>query len=366
MNCQSIILAAGRSTRFNTGRTKLIEPMCGQPMILYPLDAMAALQIPTTVVVGHEKELICATISAKYPTTNYIEQTQQHGTGHAIAVTRDVWHAEHIVICNGDAPLVTPELIEKLYQTHIANNAVMTLTVAHNIDPLAGNYGRVMFENGRVSIVEASDFTGDPHAHTLINAGIYILSKKFLQKFIEKLPVNPTSGEIYFTDLAAIASEAGFAVSTMETPFDTIRGVNTVKEFWIAEQIKKCAIINKFMEQGVRFDAPATNHIDLYTVIGKGSIIASGVQLLGHCVIGDNCIIEPFTILHNATIHEGATIKSHSAIQETEVQAYSIVYPFTYMHGKTIYTVAQQISPSISDNFIGAVKTEEQLNKGAA
>ena len=32
---QAIVLAAGKSTRFNTGRTKLLEKICGQEMILY-------------------------------------------------------------------------------------------------------------------------------------------------------------------------------------------------------------------------------------------------------------------------------------------------------------------------------------------
>lgn len=362
MNCQSIILAAGRSTRFNTGRLKLVEPMCGQPMILYPLDAMATLQIPTTLVVGHEQELIRTTVSAKYPATQYIEQTEQRGTGHAIAVTRDAWHADYIVICNGDAPLVTPELIERLYQTHIETKAVMTLTVAHNIDPLTGNYGRIMQQDGQISIVEASDFKGDPYAHTLINAGIYLLSKNFLQEFIDKLPVNQISGEIYFTDLAALASNAGHVVATVETPFDTIRGVNTVKEFWIAEQIKKCSLINKFMENGVRFDAPATNNLAIHTSIGRGTIISNGVQLLGHCVIGSNCTVEPFAVLRNATLHEGVTIKSHCVIQDAEVAAYTVVAPFTYMYGTTTHSITQDAAKNTAkDNFIGAIKTEEQL-----
>ncbi len=32
---QAIVLAAGKSTRFKTGRTKLLEKICGQEMVLY-------------------------------------------------------------------------------------------------------------------------------------------------------------------------------------------------------------------------------------------------------------------------------------------------------------------------------------------
>ena len=34
-NLQAIVLAAGKSTRFNTDKTKLVEKICGQAMILY-------------------------------------------------------------------------------------------------------------------------------------------------------------------------------------------------------------------------------------------------------------------------------------------------------------------------------------------
>ena len=35
-NLQAIILAAGKSTRFNTGSSKLLAPLCGQAVVVYP------------------------------------------------------------------------------------------------------------------------------------------------------------------------------------------------------------------------------------------------------------------------------------------------------------------------------------------
>lgn len=52
---QAIVLAAGKSTRFNTGKTKLLEKICGQEMILYITKLLQQCNIPTTLVVGHQK-----------------------------------------------------------------------------------------------------------------------------------------------------------------------------------------------------------------------------------------------------------------------------------------------------------------------
>ena len=57
-NLQAIILAAGKSTRFNTEKTKLAADICGQAMILFPTKLLHTLHIPTTVVVGYQQETV--------------------------------------------------------------------------------------------------------------------------------------------------------------------------------------------------------------------------------------------------------------------------------------------------------------------
>ena len=55
-NVQAIILAAGKSSRFKTKKSKLLFNICGRTMILYPLKELAKLNIPMTVVLGHQAE----------------------------------------------------------------------------------------------------------------------------------------------------------------------------------------------------------------------------------------------------------------------------------------------------------------------
>jgi len=55
---QAIILAAGKSSRFKTKKSKLLFNICGRTMILYPLKELEALDIPMTVVLGHQAEIV--------------------------------------------------------------------------------------------------------------------------------------------------------------------------------------------------------------------------------------------------------------------------------------------------------------------
>ncbi|MFH1831189.1 MAG: NTP transferase domain-containing protein [bacterium] len=117
---QSVILAAGQGTRFKTDTSKLIIPICGQPMVLYVTKLIEQLSIPMTVIVGYQKELVCAAIEkAGTKDVTFVEQKELLGTGHALFVSKDTWNAENILVVNGDGPLITAEIIKALYDAHI-------------------------------------------------------------------------------------------------------------------------------------------------------------------------------------------------------------------------------------------------------
>src|SRR5689334_22146666 len=110
-NVQGIILAAGKSTRFNTGKTKLLEKICGQEMILFITRLLAQSNIPTIVVVGHQKdELIDCLNTHHTPPLQYIIQEEQRGTGHALRCTQQIWHTTDLLVLNGDIPLITSDI----------------------------------------------------------------------------------------------------------------------------------------------------------------------------------------------------------------------------------------------------------------
>ncbi len=337
MNIQAIVLAAGKSSRLKTGKTKLIEKICGQEMILYPTKVLDNLHIPTALVVGFQKELIKEVIATHFgKKINFIEQNEQQGTGHALACSQSLWNAENILVINGDMPLITAEIIEQLYAKHTKENAVFSFITSHNCESTSTGYGRVVEENNSIQIIEAKEFEGDLSENCCINAGVYLIKRSFLEEHLSKLQKSSISQEWYITDLVKLASDNQLAVATLSASFDSIRGINTFKELWAVEQVKKAEIIQYWMDHGVRFNIAQNVHIDQSVTIEPGSFIDSGVQLRGTTKIGKNCTIGAFSLITDTTIGNDSIIYSHTVITDACLKSSVKIGPFAHIHEKTI------------------------------
>jgi bifunctional UDP-N-acetylglucosamine pyrophosphorylase / glucosamine-1-phosphate N-acetyltransferase len=352
-NIQAIVLAAGRSTRFNTGKTKLAEKICGQEMILYATTLLETFNVPIVVVVGHNRDVVQDIITARHRSTiNFVIQHEQKGTGHALLCTKDSWHNDHILIINGDMPLITADIIDQLAQKHLESNADITFVTAHNSDPSLTGYGRVVQEDHKIRIIEPKEFHGDTHEHCCINAGIYLFKKEFLVQSIEKIERSSVTQEFYLTDLIKIASDNDCSVKTVNVPFDAIRGVNDFKELWSVEQIKRSELIRYWMEHGVRFYAAQNVHIDLNVTIGAGTYISSGVHIINGSKVGNNCHIEPFSIVSNAMIAANTFVHSHSVISNSTIHESCQIGPFAHIEGNSLVN-----TKAVIGNFVQVKKS---------
>ena len=315
-NIQAIVLAAGKSSRLKTGKNKLAQKICGQEMVLYSTKLLEQLKIPTTVIVGYQREVVQEIITKQHgDTIAYVIQEALRGTGHAVMESKEHWTYDHILVINGDMPLICESIVQDLYTQHIKTDATASFVIAHNPDPHTA-YGRVIQNGAKIEIIEAKDFKGDINQACCINAGIYLFKRQFLQQNINKLKDNNASNELYLTDLIKIASDQNCIVATTVAHFDLVRGVNTFEELWAVEQIKKSELIKKFMHEGVRFICPQTTIVDVDVHIGPGTVIGAGVHVLNKTVIGKNCIIEPFSILDATAISDASVIPAYTVIKD--------------------------------------------------
>lgn len=331
MNSQSIraiILAAGKSKRFKTTKSKLLFTICGRPMVLYPIKALASLNIPMTVVLGNQAEEIKTAIEQKKDaaTVDYVIQTEQRGTGHALACSQATWDADNILIINGDCPLISTELIAQTIKEHAQNNATITFLTAFMLDP--SGYGRVYQEEGALRIIEEKDCSSEELRITRINVGVYIMRRDFLEKNITALQATNRSGELYLVDLVKLASDQHLTIHTISVPFDEVRGVNTLQELWGVEQIKRSELIRHWMSEGVQFELAQNTHIDIDVKVGAGTFIGTSILLLGNTTIGKNCFIGAFSILENTTIGDNTVIHSHTVIQDSTIGSDCNIGPF--------------------------------------
>src|SRR5580658_1753149 len=86
----AIVLAAGEGTRMRSSLPKPLHRLCGRPMVLHVLDALAELAVDkVVVVVGHGSAEVTKTLQADAPSgfaLEFVEQERPLGTGDAAAV----------------------------------------------------------------------------------------------------------------------------------------------------------------------------------------------------------------------------------------------------------------------------------------
>lgn len=349
---QAVILAAGSSSRFCTSKTKLCFPICGQELVAYPAKLLAEAQMPITCVVGYQKEAVKSALARHtLPSLTFVEQTEPRGTGHALLCARDNLYAETVLVINGDVPLVTKEIIEDLIETHRSRNATITLITSQSTNPGADGYGRIVYQDGKITIVEERNYTGDRSANQYINAGIYLFKRSFLEQALPLLQANAKTGEIYLTDLIYHASIRNEPVATTYAPFDSIRGINTLKELWAAEHIKRSDLISHWMSQGVRFIAAQNVYLDLDITIGSDTVIAPGAMILQGTAIGKGCIVGAYTHITSSFIHDNVVINPHSVITNSTVHPHAQIGPFAHIRSSTIHPHA------IAGNFVEVNRT---------
>ena len=114
----AVVLAAGHGTRMRSARPKPLHRLCGRPMILHVLDALAELPVTrVVVVVGHRAEWVTKTLIEHAPpgmAIEFVEQVEQRGTGDAMSVAltglpdEDDGDDGDVVVLPGDTPLLRP------------------------------------------------------------------------------------------------------------------------------------------------------------------------------------------------------------------------------------------------------------------
>src|SRR5271170_4570312 len=241
----AVVLAAGEGTRMRSERPKPLHLLCGRPMILHVLDAMAEVDVTrVVVVVGHRAEWVTKTLVQHAPSTmqiEFVEQETQSGTGDALAVgltglPDDEDEDEDVVVLPGDTPLLRPQTLAALVRYHRAAAAGATLLTAEVEDPRG--YGRVVHGKDDVvcRVVEEVDATEAEQAITEVNTSIYCFRRSVLAPALRRLTPANAQGEYYLTDVVGVLSGAGYPVHSFVTadPVETA-GVNDRAQLAFAE-----------------------------------------------------------------------------------------------------------------------------------
>jgi bifunctional UDP-N-acetylglucosamine pyrophosphorylase / glucosamine-1-phosphate N-acetyltransferase len=244
MDYQIIILAAGKGTRMGDQPIpKVLVPLKGKPIIFNILEEIKKLHFShkPILVVGFLQDKVKAEAGADYL---YVEQTEQLGTGHAVAVAKNTVIAENIIVLYGDMPFIRAESLQNLMDAHSVTGDMLSMFTAtvKNFDPpfkSLEKYGKIIrAQNGDIlKITELKDCVQEEEQIKEVNPGVYCFNTKWLYENISRLNKQNSQGEYYLTDMLEIAVKDGERVNSLPIDPKEVLGINSWEDHGQAENL---------------------------------------------------------------------------------------------------------------------------------
>ena len=327
----SLVLAAGQGTRMKSKLPKVLHKVCGKSMVNHVIDTLRKVNIDdVNVIIGTGAELVRKNTEEK--NVSYSLQEETLGTGHAVICAKEFLKDKKgiVVIANGDAPLIEPETLENVINSHISDKNYGTI-ITSIIEDSTG-YGRIVRNNeGNVeAIVEHKDCNEEQLKIKEVNAGMYIFDIEELLQALDKLNNNNAQNEYYLTDVIEIMAKKGLKVGSVVSPFEETLGINSRVQLAEVESIMRRKINEKHLINGVTIIDPSNTYIGRDVKIEKDVIIYPGCILEGTTTISEDCVILQNSRIVDSFIGKGTEVQS-SVILESKVGENTHVGPFAYI-----------------------------------
>jgi bifunctional UDP-N-acetylglucosamine pyrophosphorylase/glucosamine-1-phosphate N-acetyltransferase len=316
---------------------KVLHPLCGRPLIAWPIQAAREAGAGKVVVVDGPKRRLAEQLPDGVAVAI---QAEPRGTGDALAAAAgEIGDGDTVVVTMGDVPLVDGETLTGLIEAHDASGAAATMLTAELEDP--AGYGRVVRDaEGQVERVVETKTAGDASEAELaireVNTGIFAFDGDALKAALEQLSADNAQGELYLPDVLPRIKEAGREIGAhiAHNP-DVTLGINDRVDLARVCAIAQRRINEAHMRAGVTLVDPAGAHIDAGVEIGADTVIEPGCVLRGDTRIGEGATIGPFTTVIDSEIGDGATVlRAH--LQGAQVHAKALVGPFAYLRPGTV------------------------------
>jgi bifunctional UDP-N-acetylglucosamine pyrophosphorylase/glucosamine-1-phosphate N-acetyltransferase len=351
-----VILAAGKSTRFKSKRSKLLHALAGRPMGDYIVrTCLAAGAEKILMVVGHDAAAVQEALGR--PGVEFIEQKEQLGTGHALMEARSQLEkcaGANVVVVVGDAPLLRAETLLKLIAAHHKARAAASVLTMRLDDPRG--YGRIVRSSGKSvrAIVEEKLCTPAQRKIKEVSSGILCFSRIELLKDLDKLSNKNVQKEYLLTDLVKIFNRRRKRVLAL--PVEDARevlGVNDRFELAQVERILRTRKAESLMRDGVTIVDPQTTCIDADVEVGQDSVIEPGVSLLGNTRIGQDCTIRAHSMITDSTLGDRVQVQPCTVITGCTIGSDVILGPFAHLRDGAVIDRDAQIG-----NFVEVKKSK--------
>jgi len=379
-----IILAAGKGTRMNSQRHKVLHEIGGLPMIEHLLGQVAQIGASrTVVVVGEWREQVETKLAGR---VTFAVQDRQLGTGHAVMQAKEALDGftGDVLIMYGDVPFVRRDTMLGMLKRLHGEDAPAAVVLGFKPWD-AGAYGRVIAEGDVIrKMVEFKDADEEERACSLCNSGLMAVRGDVLFTLLGQVNNANAQGEYYLPDIVnvAIRADVPCAVLVTNDP-DEVAGINSRAELAEAEDRFQDGRRAKAMAQGVTLIAPDTVFFSYDTELGKDVLVEPNVIFGKRVVVADKVTIRAFSHLEGATLAEGVEIGPFARLRPgavlergakvgnfVEVKNASLgegakVNHLSYIGDATVGARANIGAGTITCNYDGYFKHRTEIGAGA-
>src|SRR5450759_2005695 len=398
-----IVLAAGAGTRMRSETPKVLHSLGGRTLLGHAL--VAARQVDPeriAVVVRHGRDRVAEHVLALDPQVLIADQDDVPGTGRAVqcalSVLDEAAHADRaavghpevaaspqlvgpVVVLAADIPLLDGATLTELLAAHRADANAVTVLTTELVD--ATGYGRIIREPGTgdvLAVVEKRDATDEQRSIREINSSVYVFDAEVLRAALGRIGRDNAQGEVYLTDVLAIARADGGAVRAVRSDDPLlVEGVNDRAQLAVLGAELNRRVLADWMLAGVTVIDPATTWVDVTVELEPDVTLEPGVQLRGETVVHRGATVGPDSTLTDVVVGAGATVVRSHACAAT-IGAGAVVCPFSSLRPVTDLGAAGKIGAFVETknasigagskvphlSYVGDATIGEQSNIGAA
>lgn len=353
------ILAAGRGTRMKSDLPKVLHTLAGRSLVERVLDSCRLLDLDRQIaIVGYQGEKVRQALSHRQE-VEFVEQTEQLGTGHAVQQLMSTLsgYQGDLLVLNGDAPLLRPETLQQLVETHRTQQNAATLLTANLPNPKG--YGRVFCGSDNLvsQIIEDRDCNLAQKQNRRVNAGIYCFNWQKLAESLPKLSTDNDQQEYYLTEVVDYLDPV---MAFDAEDYRETNGINDRQQLSAAYDILQARIKENWMKAGVTMIDPSSITIDETVELESDVILEPQTHLRGDTKIATGSRIGPGSLIDNSSIGSHVTVL-YSVVSDSEVANNTRIGPYSHLRGDVKLGESCRVG-----NFVEIKKTTVGSNSNMA
>ena len=305
-NITTLILTAGKSSRFKSNKSKIFHELAGLPVIDHIYKKAKKISKDNIIFVCNKNNI--NSLKKRFNNCKFALQKNQNGTADAVLSAKKlIKNKSNILILFGDVPLITLSTLKKATNIFLKDKLPGLMIAFDSADPFG--YGRVITKGKKVeSVVEELNASSNIKKISLCNAGVMLCKYELLFSFINKISNKNRKREKYLPDIFAICHQNKKSFQYIQSKEEEMLGINTLDDFNKIDEIYQNLLKKNLIEKGVNIINPKTVRVSYDTQVGSNSTIEPFVFIKNGVKIKDQVIVKSHSVLESSKIGKGSSI----------------------------------------------------------